>query len=234
MEIIGSFIVFVLFIFIYLVIVEVFVMLFRITGMSDEKARFQVISMLTNSGFTTREAEYVVNSKKRRKLAKIVMMFGYAFTVTIVSTVVNIIFQFTDNFTGGAAAFIPVIVVLILVSWFFKKNKWVNSLVDRFIKFITDKYIYGDNFNPIIVVDEHGSLVIARVELKIMPQELVDVELGDSTIKTEHGINVLLKTSQEGEVLPQRNTTFAVGDTIVVMGKEVDIRRVFGLKKLKN
>ena len=51
MEIVGSIILFMIFIFAYLIIVEIFVVLFKLTGLSGEKARFQVISMLTNSGY---------------------------------------------------------------------------------------------------------------------------------------------------------------------------------------
>ena len=41
----------------YWVISELFTLLFRFTGLPDEKARFQVISLLTGCGFTTRESE---------------------------------------------------------------------------------------------------------------------------------------------------------------------------------
>ena len=39
----------------YWVISELFAMLFRFTGLPDEKARFQVISLLSGCGFTTHE-----------------------------------------------------------------------------------------------------------------------------------------------------------------------------------
>ena len=46
-----------LMILVYWVISELFAMLFRFTGLPDEKARFQVISLLTGCGFTTHESE---------------------------------------------------------------------------------------------------------------------------------------------------------------------------------
>ena len=85
----GSLILFVFFIIIYILISDIITIFFRLTGLTEEKARFQVISLLTNSGFTTRESESVVSSKVRRRLARATMLFGYAFTVTIVSTTVN-------------------------------------------------------------------------------------------------------------------------------------------------
>ena len=55
-----------LIIMLYWVMSELFTMLFRFTGLPEEKARFQVISLLTSSGFTTRESEMIISTKSRR------------------------------------------------------------------------------------------------------------------------------------------------------------------------
>ena len=80
----GALVLFVIFVIIYVVISDIITVFFRLTGLTEENARFQVISLLTNSGFTTRESEAIVSSKVRRRLARATMLFGYAFTVTIV------------------------------------------------------------------------------------------------------------------------------------------------------
>ena len=90
MDIFGAGMLFALLILIYMGIAEVFTVLFRFTGLPAEKARFQVVSLLTGSGFTTRESELVVSTRKRRKLARITMLFGYVFNITIVSAFVNV------------------------------------------------------------------------------------------------------------------------------------------------
>ena len=48
---------FILFLMIFLIIVDFFAILFRLTGVPIEKARFQVTSLLTGTGFTTKESE---------------------------------------------------------------------------------------------------------------------------------------------------------------------------------
>ncbi len=230
MEIIGSLVLFIVFIFIYLMIVEIFVMLFRITGLPDEKARFQVVSMLTNSGYTTREAELVVNSRIRRKLSRFVMMFGYAFTVTIVSTVVNIFLQFRQSMTWGAVASIPMIVIVVVIAWFVRRSKWLNHLVDKIIQKIANKFIYKTQTNPIIIIDKYGELSIARIDIKFMPEKLNNITLIDSKVRAEYGINFLVRKNSDGEVIPKADTVFQVGDTLVVMGKESSIRDLFGVR----
>ncbi len=231
MELIGALILFVVFIFVYLILAEIFVMIFRITGLPEEKARFQVISMLTNSGYTTREAEIIVHSRTRRKLARFVMMFGYAFTVTIVSTVVNIFLQFRDAFTFGAVTAIPAIFGILAGTWYLNRNKYIKAKVDTIIKKIANNLMYDENSNPINIIDEYGELVIAEIELRIMPAELDGIELIDSNIKKEYGINILIKETSHGNFIPDADTIFQVGNKIVVLGDEKKIQKVFGIKK---
>ncbi|MBU4542150.1 MAG: hypothetical protein KJ774_13160 [Firmicutes bacterium] len=63
----------------YFIVVEIFTVLFRLTGLREDKARFQAVSCMTNSGFTTRESELILNSTVRRNLARVMMLFGYLF-----------------------------------------------------------------------------------------------------------------------------------------------------------
>ena len=61
-------------ILLYWVISEVFTVLFRLIGLPEEKARFQVVSLLTGTGFTTRESEMILSTRSRRRLARITVL----------------------------------------------------------------------------------------------------------------------------------------------------------------
>ena len=50
----------------YLIIIDFFTMIFRITGLPDEKARFQVMSLLTGCGFTTHESEFISRGEEKQ------------------------------------------------------------------------------------------------------------------------------------------------------------------------
>lgn len=232
MEIVGSIILFMIFIFAYLIIVEIFVVLFKLTGLSGEKARFQVISMLTNSGYTTQEAELVVHSKTRRKLARFVMLFGYAFTVTIVSVVVNIFLQFRNTFIGGAVAFIPMFITISLLMFFIKRNNMIKNIINKIIDKIAMMFIYQGKSNHVMVIEDFNNLMIAQVHLNIMPKIMDGVDLQTSNIKKDYGINILFKKENNTEVLPDAKTVFEIGDTIIVMGSEENVRKIFDLKEL--
>ena len=90
MDIILAFTLFSLIILIYWVIAEFFTVLFRFTGVPDEKARFQVISLLTGCGFTTRESEMILSSRSRRRLSRMIMLFGYVFNITFITALINV------------------------------------------------------------------------------------------------------------------------------------------------
>ena len=57
-------------ILLYWIITELFTILFRMTGLPDERARFQVISLLTGCGFTTKESEMILARRRLRLLER--------------------------------------------------------------------------------------------------------------------------------------------------------------------
>lgn len=61
---------------------------FMLTGMSRDSARFQARSALTGVGFTTSEAESVVNHPVRRRIAMLLMLVGSAGLVTVIATLI--------------------------------------------------------------------------------------------------------------------------------------------------
>ena len=54
MNLYSALLLFSLIVLVYWIMTELFTILFRFTGIPDERARFQVISLLTGCGYTTR------------------------------------------------------------------------------------------------------------------------------------------------------------------------------------
>ena len=84
-------------------IVRVAAVAMRLTGMSDGQARFQALSALTGTGFTTSEAEMIVNYPIRRKIVSSLMIIGNLGLVSFVSTLM-ISFMRTDAHLPSIAA----------------------------------------------------------------------------------------------------------------------------------
>jgi len=68
-------------------LVRVAAVAIRLTGLPDAQARFQALSALTGTGFTTAEAELIVNYPIRRKIISYLMIIGNLGLVSVVSTI---------------------------------------------------------------------------------------------------------------------------------------------------
>ncbi len=60
----------------------------RLTGLSDDIARFQALSAFTGTGFITLEAETIVNYPVRRRIVSSLMIVGNLGLVTVLATLV--------------------------------------------------------------------------------------------------------------------------------------------------
>ncbi len=228
MNVTGALILFAVLALLYILIVEIFTILFRLTGLTYEKARFQVISMLTNCGFTTQTSESVVSSVIRRRLTKITIIFGYLFTVVIMSSIVNVFLSLShsevqDMWTSGI-----VIACLIGLVLMFNRSNTAKKLIDLAIAKVGRRIMFGKHKNTIVVLDYYGDNVMAEVNLDVLPTDLQDVTLKDSGLKEVYKVQLILikrkgqtKSILTGEEMLQQD------DLVVVFGNYNNIRKLF-------
>ena len=228
MNIYMAFSLFSLIILLYWVITELFTIIFRFTGLPDEKARFQVISLLTGCGFTTRESEMILTSRSRRRLARITMLFGYVFNITIVSAFINLFLSLkvtqVENYL--LAVLIPLCVVAVI--FIFIRVPAVRAWGDRQLQRIADRLVRGDAGNTVMPLDYIGQDSIALVTLKDIPEEYQGVPLSETGLRADTGILVMLVESGGKKAEPAgADTIFRVGDKLTVFGDYATICSAF-------
>jgi hypothetical protein len=81
-------------IFIFFLIVRIATVVLKLTGMDDQTSRFQAISAFTGTGFTTKEAETILEDRIRRKTIVVLMVLG---KVGIVSVIAGLFLSFGKN-----------------------------------------------------------------------------------------------------------------------------------------
>jgi hypothetical protein len=175
-------------------VIEIYVVLFRLTGLKLEISRFQVISLMTGTCFTTGESELILGHPIRRKLATFLILFGAFSLAVIISSISNFL---SDDLRMNDILFVAGGVLLVfgvlklaciqklLSKLFHKKMKQNIELGDLPIRdvFLTEKddyllnlHIYKDSFlafktiNQVIKEHERLEFVvifIKRGELKI-------------------------------------------------------------------
>ena len=223
-----AFSLFSLIILLYWVITELFTIFFRFTGLPEERARFQVISLLTGCGFTTKESEMVLSNKARRRLARITMLFGYVFNITIVSAFVNVFFSLKAVQVENYLLVVLIPLGAVAIIFVFMRVPLVRAWGERVLEKLADRLIRGEGGNTVMPLDYIGTDTIALVTLKQIPEEFQDVPLSQTGLRANTGILVMLVESDGGKAAAAgADTVFKVGDKLTVFGDYAAICRAF-------
>ncbi len=102
----------------------------RMTGVDKESANFQSLSAFTGTGFTTFEAEDVVNYHDRRRIIKILMLLGNA---GIVSIITMLILSFSGGNISQTVAKLGLLGIVIVAIVVFSAVRGLETFVDNFI-----------------------------------------------------------------------------------------------------
>ena len=189
-------------IILYGLISEVFTVLFRLIGLPEEKARFQVISLC------------------------------YVFNLTIVSAFVNIFVAMKVSQLGGwiYSFLVPLGAAILIISLF--RFPGLRSRVDRWIEGFAAKLTGDTGYNSILLIDQLGQSSIARVRLKTLPEALGGKTLAETGLKPDWNILVLtVERDGSPAEPPTAETVFSAGDRLTVFGDYRQICEAFGARE---
>jgi hypothetical protein len=201
----------ILFILLYFIIIyfvlEIAVILLVSTGLDVEVARFQAVSMLTATGFTTEESELIARHPIRRKISIFLILFGVfslAVMISFISAILVKDFRLLELL--GVTAFFGAILIVV-------KNESVHAKLTRRFKvhLKKDYELHEMPIHEIIYIDDQdwvGNIQICKdstfihkkIDEVILPEvdiQLLYVHRGQEKIRSElHTINF-----QEGDIL---------------------------------
>ena len=220
-------------ILVYWVIAELFTFFFRLTGLTAERARFQVTSLLTGTGFTTKESEIIMTSPRRRRLARATMLFGYVFTVTIVSSLINVFLSMKSIQAENQMFILLIPLGIVALIFVFMRVPTVHAWGDRQLRRLADRiFDRKETFNAVLLIDSLGSESIAQVTLRQIPEEYNGVSLAETKLRAETGILVMLVEHPGGKPeAAHANTVFEPGDKLTVFGNYKTICRTFNARE---
>jgi len=220
-------------ILVYWVIAELFTFFFRLTGLTAERARFQVTSLLTGTGFTTKESEIIMTSPRRRRLARATMLFGYVFTVSIVSALINVFLSMKSIQAENQMFILLIPLGIVALIFVFMRVPTVHAWGDRQLRRLADRiFDRKETFNAVLLIDSLGSESIAQVTLRQIPEEYNGVSLAETKLRAETGILVMLVEHPGGKPeAAHANTVFEPGDKLTVFGNYKTICRTFNARE---
>ncbi|TWT16020.1 hypothetical protein [Planomicrobium sp. CPCC 101079] len=202
-------------------VIEIAALLFVATGLKKRIARYQVISMLTATGFTTDEASLIIDHPIRRKISAGVILFGYFSLAVMISSIATILSN--DLRINWMLAGIGSLFVVFLIL----RNKRVHQfLTDKFEHEMDEEYDLED-WPLKTALSLQDKDMVALVDIKEdskyigLPSHRLIMEDADlHLLFIRRGDKILRKSLFEVEL--------QAGDKVMIFGERDHIKKDFG------
>jgi hypothetical protein len=194
------------------------------TGMERRRARFQALSALTGTGFTTREAEDIVGHPKRRFIASWLIFLGSVGIILFLLILLVIILVGVKPATPTSPfvyifASLPAVALLVLF--------WIGIL-DKLATVIVNRMKRSSYFTPDVsireIVHQAGDYSVARLTIGRKAPE-VGCKISDTSL-AKHKITILaIERGDKTLPSPQAKEVVQAGDHLLCYGKTAEISK---------
>lgn len=208
---------------IILTVIEIFVVLFRLTRLKVEVSRFQVISMMTGTGFTTEESELISGHPIRRRLATFLILFG-AFSMAVI---ISSISEFLSS--GMRLKEIGTVAAAVLLLFAVLKLRTVQRPLFYFFNRKMERTIELADYpiREIFLTDNRDTLVGLRV---YQDSQLANRTIQEHIPEARDELDLTVLFIKRGSLTIRKDiyqTRFQEGDQLLLYGPKKVIFKVF-------
>lgn len=214
-------------VFVSFLIVRAAAIALMMTGMDEKRARFQALSAFSGTGFTTREAEFMVNHPKRRRIVSWLMILGNAGIVTVIVTG-------TSSLATSKGFQVPINVVILAAGIFvIYKIATHKGFIRRWETYVEEKLTKS---RPLLEEEASEDLLhlvegfgLVRTTAK-EGSPLIGSSLSQCEL-SEKGILVLgIERDKNWIPTPKAEETVKEGDKLIVYGRLDALKSLFQQK----
>ena len=219
---------------IYMFMIEIFSVAFKLTGLATNKLKFQVASLFTGAGFTTAESELITNNDRRRRIAVTCMYTGHIFSVVIMGLIINVLISIwaemnTEQMNAKDWYFI---VFYASIGFFlivaFLKIPPINKRFQRLLENIAISTSQRTRHTNIVTaIDYYGRSAVVEIVLNRIPDYAKELTLREMELTKKYSFIILSIKRGSRRVSVSKDTMFVKGDVIVAYGLINDIRAAF-------
>ena len=194
------------------------------TGLSWDTASFQSYSAFFGVGFTTREAEMVVNHPVRRRIIRDLILAGNIGVTSALATLVASLMQHPDS--AHPLLLIGMLVAVIVFMFYLFRVGWVQRAIDHTIQRALEHMGLVRALDYEMLLRIQSGYCVSEIE--VLPETPVVNKTLRESRPWDHGI-VILAIKRDGETipgLPGPTETLRVGDLLTVYGEEHKVRAV--------
>lgn len=193
------------------------------TGMEQSKARFQALSAFTRAGFTTKEAELVMNHPQRRRIITWLIIAGNAGLVAIIVTATSSIATSTGyNLPITVVALISGTLVLYIYLSRSGFARWWDSFIEK--RFVKSRVVEEAETEDLLhFIEGYGlvKLIVAKDSVFI-GHSLREVNTTDNEFFV-----IGIERGKEWISLPRAREIINDGDKLVIYGNLNTLKRFF-------
>ena len=208
-------------------LVEVLSIALKVTGLDMEKARFQVISIITHTGFTTRESELITQHPTRRRIVQVLMLVSYVTTATFISIIISALRSHQEFMFFTLLAALAMVLIILL----FRNKRMLNSLeaiIEKQIVKQMKNYSKNKTVEEVLrlndeygvaefIIDENSSLLGLPLKSSGLKQNYIQV------LNIDRGSHMVH--------FPKNDFVFQLGDKVVVYGLINSIKELVIIEK---
>lgn len=189
------------------------------TGLSKQLARFQARSAFTGVGFTTGEAEKIVNHPVRRRIIMTLMLLGNA---GIISVIASLIVTFVDTGPEKTDLTLRMLVLAasVIILWLLSTSEFIDRQLSRLISKMLKRYTTLNVRDYAGLLHLSGDFAIS--ELMVEEQDWIANQTLKSLSLRDEGINVLGIKRKNGHYIgvPSGETEILAGDLLILYGRQ--------------
>jgi hypothetical protein len=218
----GGIILIIVVVFVIVMIREVATVALRLTGLDKPTASFQALSALTGTGFTTREAELVLNQLMRRRIISLLMIIGNAGMVVVIAGLVSSFITIVSPW--AILRFIVLVVALYLIFKMATHTRLARLLSKKIEKKLREKFKIqkmtierildlGEDFGIAEITLHEGSPSVGKT--------LASSDLGKKKI-----LVLAIERDEEKILVARGNHKLHAGDNLVCYGSFTEMKEV--------
>jgi hypothetical protein len=209
-----------LYFIIIVLVIEISVTLMKLTGLKGTVARFQVISMLTGTGFTTDESKSIIDHPVRRKISMFLILFGAFSLAVIISSISTLL---TDDLRLMELSIIIgiLLVLTILVKVPFLNNRLSNKMKSEMYNHYE---LWEHPIEEVLFLEDED--VVMEIDI-YEDSEFIDVKAFDVI---SHGADINILFIESGEVKIRKELyeyKIKLGDNLFLYGNKKEIEETF-------
>jgi MFS family permease len=196
----------------------------QLTGLEPDVARFQALSAFSRAGFTTAEAERVVQHRTRRRIVTILIILGNAGIVTMIAALVA---SFTEV-TSYGWFFIRLAIIIVGIFVLYRliiRSGAVNRIFDWVRKPLMKRIVMeAPAIEEILHVEKNWGVHFVMIKEK---SKNIGLSLADITAKGD--VEILAIDRPDAFLAkPDSAEKLMEGDRLLAYGRDESVERLLG------